>query len=197
MIAFRRQMHSVRLVRESAKARVFKQDDLDAASAELLLNFGDIGATLLAGALATIIAAWLQDHHPCARGNQPIETAQHAGRGVAIDTRIDDANVMAMRAQQRFELSGVSLAPGNALAVGVAGAERHDGPGRCIGRCGREERGDQGDQDCDAGAANADAPMIEMQGIVLWLFRPAPRPPFNPAIAPSAQPHPRRGRSAA
>src|SRR6185437_10521837 len=134
VVALRRQMLAVRLMRQSPEHAVGDHDYRDAPGLQPALDFRcSIGRTL-----AAVVAAGLQDDGAGPVWYGPVKALQHAFRGVAVDAGVHDTDVGPLRPQYRLELRGVGLVARDPLAERIAGAEGHDrcGVRRC--RCERE-----------------------------------------------------------
>jgi hypothetical protein len=111
VVAFRRQMLAVGLMRQSPERAIGDHDHRDAPRPQPALNF----RCSIRRALASVVAARLQDDGTGPVRHNAVQALQHAFRGVAVDAGIDDTDVGSLCPQDRFELRGIGLIAGYPL----------------------------------------------------------------------------------
>ena len=126
MVAFRGQVLSIRLMRQSVQHAATKHHHFDAHSAQFTLYL----RSLVPRSFSPVVSTGLQDHDAGSFWHDPVQPSQHSTRSVAVDTGIDNVNAQTLAAEQRFQLRWIGLTAGNSLAKGIARSQRHDGSGK-------------------------------------------------------------------
>src|SRR5258708_3752629 len=122
MVAFRGQMLTVRLMRQSAECVIWQHDHRNTPGTQPTLDFRGAIRT----AFAPVVSAGLQDDGTGSVRHGAVQTSQHALGRIAVDAGVDHTAVESLCPQYVFELCWEGLIAGYSLAKSIAGAERHD-----------------------------------------------------------------------